>query len=173
MPYSADGQWQNWTATAATNATVWVTWAANTTVTTASTVAVWDQWTIQPTHVRQPSAEEITERQRVAAEQRQAAAEAAERARAILLENLDDSQRGELESDGHFHVETADGRRRYRLRPGSPPIRVQGEDGRRWSYCIHPLHSYPIDDVTLALKLLLDADEERFLQIANATAVRA
>jgi hypothetical protein len=182
LPLSADGVWNTWATTSATNTTVWVNWTATTSV-TASTTEVWQHW-IDYTgasgplvqsghHLRQPTPEELEQRQREAEERRIATEEARAKARQILLDNLTETQRREFDTDGHFHVETRDGQRRYRLSPGSLPLRVHGEDGRRWSYCIHPRESYPADDVALALKLLLEANEDEFLETANATELRA
>lgn len=91
------------------------------------------------------------------------------RARELLVSTLDRKQYREFEREGYFHVHTKDGVRAYRIRPGSPPLRVKGEDGLRWQYCIHPEFGYPSADVALAHKLLLESDEEEFLRIANAS----
>lgn len=93
--------------------------------------------------------------------------EIAAKARALLLSVLDEDQQQELEKVGHFHVHTKDGLRSYRLRPGSGPVRVKSEDGFQYSYCIHPPANYPADDTAVAQKLLLETDEESFLEIAN------
>lgn len=169
--------------TCSNSTTVWQNWAVNDTATAATTnltTLVWDAWnttvTTAGTYTPPPLTEEQVEANRLAAEQRKREAEkrgkeiaeAAARARALLLGVLAEPQREELERDGFFHVETRDGSRRYRLSPTGQPRRVQGEDGRQWSYCIHPDYGYPADDVVLAQKLLLEADEEAFLRIANA-----
>ena len=178
--------------TTSANDTVWVTWSATTNTTAVTATQVWESWTFPQNttggagiNISYPppaplTAEQEDEQRRRAEEARRKQEErnreqeaARARARELLLGVLDRKQQRELERDGHFHVETADGRRRYRLRPGRPPIRVHGEDGRRYSYCIHPSGHWPPDDVVVAHKLLLESDEAEFLRIANATAVRA
>jgi hypothetical protein len=191
--YTADttwGYWNNTSLTAASSTNIWNYWNQPINITAGTSIQIiWDQWIGtdaygqisvqgQPLPPIHPSAEEV-ERRRLENERRAAEAaeqikkveEARRKARAILLENISEEQRAELEKEGHFHVETRDGQRRYRLRPGRPPIRVAGEDGHQWSYCIHPRGNFPADDTTLALKLMLEADEDRFLSTANASRV--
>lgn len=173
--------------TASDSTQIWLTWTDATTTTAGTTMNTWNFWTADGTGdtwsfwidstvltttgyfsggaVIEPTAEQ-REQERC---RREDARQARERARQLLLDALTAKQRREFEADGCFHVVTKNGTRRYRLAPGSSPQRVRGEDGRRYSYCIHPVHSYPAEDVVLAHKLLLEADEERFLQIANAS----
>lgn len=183
--YGTDTAWEQW-ATTSTNVTsnvVWQTWAGTTASTTNITQQVWDWWATStgsgqytiPYQMPALTEEELAaaaERNRlaaIAAEERRAQRVVADKkARLLLLDCLEDEQKQELEKDGYFHVETRDGTRRYRLRPGGQPVRVHGEDGRHWAYCIHPDHGFPTDDVVLAQKLLLESDEEEFLRIANA-----
>lgn len=172
--------WTQWTASSSTNLTeVWGLWTSNFTNSTAATTqTVWLDWTGSSGPIvasqygyRQPTPEETEERRREAEERAGVVALAKTKARQLLRDVLDRNQRRELERDGHFHVQTRDGERVYRLKPGSPPERVKGEDGVRWSYCIHPRESYPADDTAAALKLLIEADEDEFLRIANASRV--
>lgn len=185
--------WNTWTATGYSNTTtvnlVWDAWCGtSTTITQSLTQDVWGYWTAndwatigggsytvpltEVVPLTEEQQAEVDERRRVAAiaaeERRLAVAAAKEKARILLLECLEDDQKEELEKDGYFHVETRNGTRRYRLRPGGQPVRVHGEDGRHWAYCIHPDFGYPEGDVVLAQKLLLESDEEEFLRIANA-----
>jgi hypothetical protein len=179
--------WTNGTIDYGTSSSqiVWQTWATTATDSTTITNVVWDAWSGMSVYntgyytQAAPLTEEQIEANRVRAEAAQAAAaerrvlEAAakERARKLLLEALADDQQAELLKDGFFHVETRDGTRRYRLSPTGQPKRVRGEDGLAWAYCIHPEYGYPQDDVVLAQKLMLEADEEAFLRIANARQV--
>lgn len=179
----------SFTMTDTTTGVVWDVWNDNYSLTTTSsqvsTTFIWTQWAnstgtyagdyIPPAALTEEQKAE-RERQRVAAAEQSRIREEQRKlksanARKLLLEALHDSQRQELERDGYFHVETRDGTRRYRLAPSRPPIRVHGEDGRRWSYCIHPEYGYPAEDVVLAQKLLLESDEAAFLSIANASAM--
>lgn len=172
---NGNGTWLQWnqTATSATNVTdVWLGWNQTTVTASTTNVAIWASWTGSGTTYYEPvelSPEDRERRQAEAAERTRLANEAKARARTLLLEVLDEQQRAELESDGHFHVHTRDGERTYRLKPGSPPQRIKGEDGSRWSYCIHPRESFPADDTAAALKLMIEAEEASFLDIANAT----
>src|ERR1051325_10786388 len=152
--------WPLWCTqgTAASNATVWNVWVDQTGM--PGPVIVSGQGWRQPT----PTAEELEERRRADEGGRRAIEAAKTRARELLLDALTETQQAEFEQDGHFTVVTRDGVRAYRLKPGSPPIRTRGEDGRRWSYCIHPRESYPAEDTALALKLLLETDEDEFLR---------
>lgn len=171
--------WVSWTATTNTASVTqpWSIWCQNgTTAATTVTQTIWLDWTTANGHVypnqqgyRQPTPEEQEARRLEAAERSRIVAAAKTKARQLLKEVLDRDQRRELEKDGHFHVQTRNGERVYRIKPGGQPERVKGEDGIRWSYCIHPRESYPADDAAAAFKLLIEADEDEFLRIANAT----
>lgn len=196
-PWPATGSdstmvWIQWTNTASTTSVTslqaWGYWnqgTANTTYATTITAdSTWSFWVdYSGTNYAEPAplTEEQIEARRVAQAEREArdAERRAEqeiiraRARELLESLLDRKQKAELRKDGHFHVHTKDGERTYRLQPGHPPRRVKDEDGRRFSYCIHPLEQFPAEDTTAALKLLIEADEDEFLRIANATPVHA
>lgn len=179
---SANATWLQWTGTTTSTQVsvrdIWDFWNQTQTG-TASTI--WQAWNstssggpvVLPTVPAREVSPEEQERLRVrAAERTRMFNEAKARARTLLLDVLDQKQRAEFARHGSFTVETKDGTRLYRLRPNSAPVRIKGEDGSQWSYCIHPEDSrYPAEDVTAALKLLLESDEERFLQIANASRV--
>ena len=99
----------------------------------------------------------------------QAESEAVKTAEALLLRNLNDEQRASWEKHRGFWV-TAKSGNRYWLdgqRPRGLPI-----DGPPQSYCIYSLDEnglhLPIGDQILAQKLLIEADEDRFLKVANA-----
>jgi hypothetical protein len=100
-------------------------------------------------------------------ERRQAASE---RARQLLLGELDPVQRAQFEVEGHFvHL----GRRgvRYRIRPFlSANIDVLRRTGKvRERLCVHPDGAYgmPVEDTMLAQLLHLRDDERALLKIAN------
>lgn len=168
--YAWPSQWLDGTyATAASSANltqfVWTTWQ------TQSSLGGYVPYEMPRETPEQTAARE--ERNRLAmadaSKRAQEHAQAAEKARALLIEHLDVKQREEYLKVGRFHVETKDGTRVYRLEPGRPPTRIKGEDGSRYTYCIHPREIYPQADTVLALKLLLEADEEQFLHTANAS----
>jgi heme exporter protein D len=91
--------------------------------------------------------------------------QARQRAEALLLAWLSPDQRAQYRSRrwrGRFEVTTAAGHR-YRVCPGG----VVGLDPRGWAYCIEATTPVPVADELLALKLLLETDEQRFLAIAH------
>lgn len=100
-------------------------------------------------------------------------AAASVKARELLLSLLTEHQRDEFTENGYFHVHTKDGERVYRLKPSASPVRVKGEDGSQYSYCIHPPAKYPPEDVTAAHLLMLETEEDEFLSTANATRLAA
>ena len=79
------------------------------------------------------------------------------------------AQRDQLEQGLGFDVLTPSGHR-YRIRPGNTVQRL--DPGGNWplySYCVRPDPTrgwLPEDDIALAQKLLLEADEETFLRRA-------
>ena len=165
---TADTIWADWTTTSAT------------TISNTSNI-VWDSWNTAGTYAFAGHTPPVLTEEQLAAQeaakivraeqaeiQRLERNAAAQKARELLLDNLDDQQVEEFADNGYFHVTTRDGERRYRLRPGGQPLRVAGEDGRQFAYCIHPAYGYPADDVVLAQKFLLESDEDAFLRIANA-----
>lgn len=182
-----DTIWVTWTDTASTTSVTslqaWDCWNQGTTVAYTATItsnSTWSYWVgLDGSNDYQPAplTEEQLEARRVAQAEREArdAERRAEqeiirgRARVLLESLLDRKQKAELRKEGHFHVHTKDGERTYRLKPGHPPLRVKSEDGNRYSYCIHPLEQFPAEDTAAALKLLIEADEDEFLRIANAT----
>ncbi len=100
---------------------------------------------------------------------------ASRRAEALLFEHLTDEQIEEWKASKQFHVQTREGERVYRIKRGRAGNIVLVKDGDREaerlaSFCIHEYHpdgSVPLEDNVLAQKLLLEADEDEFLRIAN------
>jgi hypothetical protein len=87
------------------------------------------------------------------------------RAEALLLAWLSPEQRAQYRSrrwHGRFEVVTAAGHR-YRVCPGG----VVRLDPRGAAYCIEATSRVPLADELLAIKLLLDTDERRFLATAH------
>ncbi len=165
---------------------IWSNWMVNGTSTgTSISNTVWTQWnthtvTYKPYYLppqRVPTPEE-QEALRVAEEARRAEwarqeevrkaeeAEAKRKARIVLEEHLNDEQRKQLADNAWFEVVTA--KATYRIRTGWSGNVDRIVDGRATDrYCIHPSESVPHEDNMLAQKLLLEADEEAFLRIAN------
>jgi hypothetical protein len=97
---------------------------------------------------------------------------ARERARDLLHRHLDPQQRESLEKQGAFLVHTKRGV--YRVQRGvAGNIQFLGKPGLQPSerYCIHVPHQFglPEEDHMLTQKLLLEADEDTFLRVANRT----
>jgi hypothetical protein len=170
----------------ATNSTVsstvtWTAAAANFTAAASSTATsftvltgavanlgtTWQDWTTTSS-ARWEAARAAA--RRVQAEQAEERRGAVVRARALLARHLSPTQRASLATRGWFEV-TADSGRRYQIHRGhAGNVLAVDEDGRAAaSYCIHPAGDYPDEDVMLAQKLWLDADEPGFLAVANVT----
>lgn len=103
------------------------------------------------------------------------------RAEQLLLENLTEQQRESWKHNRFFSVDSADGRRTYRIRSGItgnvlvirdadvPWHKPRRPDGVLRAYCCHltPNAQCPVEDNVLAQKLWLEAREEDFLAMAN------
>lgn len=99
--------------------------------------------------------------------QQEAAQEAEDKARELLLSCLDDEQRADYEAYEHFHVQVRN--KRYRITKKRVGNVYRIEEGRTVeSICIHPSGG-PLEDQMLSQKLMLETDEERFLRIGNRT----
>jgi len=166
-----------------TNA-VWLTWNQNTAVTAGTTNVInpwydegttaaltmdWTRWVTQ----QEETAEQRVERQRRQADHEQrtrdyAAARkaAAERAEKLLEACLSSGQRESLRKSGWFVVYTKSGRA-YQIRRGRARNVVEVNTKR--TYCCHPVDGVPDADTMLAQKLMLEADEESFLRLANVS----
>lgn len=171
--------------TSSTNDFVWRVWMnATSTALTLSNEQLWQNWnsnvllgTAMRIHAPAPppSPEVLAERARLDAEARERsariAAEAAaarDRAEQLLVEHLTPQQREQLRANGYFEVEVAG--KTYRIRRGRAGNVRQVIEGReKLQLCIHPTEMVPDADTMLAQKLLLEADEESFLRIANKT----
>jgi hypothetical protein len=185
---SASSVWTQWNylyysnavypATSGVTSSIWVQWnqAVTSAVTSVSTNTTWVNWngqyivggsnyypTIQPT--ADPAAAER------AAAWRKRVSQADDRAVRTLLEHLTPLQKEQYAKDKFFEVVSATSRRRYRISHGwAGNITVFDEQDRQVEkLCIHPSKQVPYADNLLAQKLLLEADEEKFLKIANHT----
>src|SRR5579864_9150400 len=90
------------------------------------------------------------------------------------MRHLDESQRRQYENSGMFHVFGKSGRI-YRILPRLGwSVEVFGRD---WAcittICIVPRVKCPIADHQLALKLIIETDEELVFKIGNLTFVQA
>lgn len=151
----------------------WVLWnQVYVTTTVTVTGNAWGRPEAELSEIELQLRREFEAEQRVRAEiDAKAALEAKVRARALLAENLSAAQRESLAKARHFIVHSPDGERRYEINQGRAGnvylLDVEGKRIKR--LCIHPTISCPDEDTMLAQKLLLEADEERFLRVANHT----
>ena len=172
--------WSNWMTTSTSNTvtfdnTVWSNWILPAQTTQPWTIQPW----VDPRTPEQIEAARVEQARRDAEWKAKADAVAAEkaaaaaRAQVILEEHLSAEQRKQLADNNWFEVITA--KRRYRIRRGwAGNVDGLGVDGRATDrYCIHPSEEVPHEDNMLAQKLLLEADEDMFLRIANRSQVYA
>lgn len=103
------------------------------------------------------------------------------RAAQLLLENLTEQQAKEWKTHKHFHIESVDGRRTYRIVYGiqgnvhvvqdkdCPPGTPRRTDGALRGYCCHLADpdECPVEDNLLAQKLWIQTREKEFLALAN------
>ena len=150
-------------------------------IVTASNSLIWSAWN---QGLGQPTGEQVREAQRRAQEQQaldtaryaqvrieQTAAN--QRAEKLLQETLTPKERVELAEKGFFTLESIskrDGQRRlYRISRGRSRNVHQVDDNGRVikTLCAHPMALVPDADTMLAQKLMLQADQDEFLRIAN------
>jgi hypothetical protein len=89
-------------------------------------------------------------------------------ARKTLLTLLSDRQKEQLAREEVFELRIDD--RIYRVRPGNTVQQLDAAGKVLCSFCIHPYPAegwIPEDDHAIAQKLLLEADEQEFLRLAN------
>jgi hypothetical protein len=107
---------------------------------------------------------------RIEQDRRRAEQEAKDRAEVLLLRYLSDKQKEDLRTKNYFLVEV--GGETYKIMRGFAGNvkmldKATGREAK--SFCIHPHERVPDADAMLAQKLLLEADTEKFLKIANVT----
>jgi hypothetical protein len=173
---STNAVWNTWTSTTAVTAVLppaWLEWNRNGTVLHSWPALERRQPPPLPPQLSPEAKWKLdrrtaidTRRQRVAALRKRVADRKAE---ALLLEHLDEAQRAEWAEKDSFTVYTAGGDRRWMIRRGLAG-NVYLMEPRMQRFCIHEYHPdgrVPLADNVLAQKLLLEADEQRFLEIAN------
>lgn len=175
---------------------IWREWATGTTATTIQS-EIWQGWNIQPPHpaVRAnihypeyappppPTPEQIAARekyQREQAEIREArrlrAFTADERAKALLMDHLDDQQKRDYEEKQAFDVEV-DGKT-YRVGQGTHGnvreiVMVGDKEVVVRRFCIPSrIHSMPEADVHLSQMLMIEGAMDEFERIANVSVYR-
>lgn len=189
----ADGTW-HWYRDSTTNTNTfttesntsgdpWSAWTINTGTSTSMSGAAWTTWNtgvmyfareyilLTPEQVAQAvgrAAAKAEER-----EKKRLASEA--RAKELLMLALDHLQRKDLEARGAFRLEvlSRDGAtRRYEITRGRAGnvYEIDAKGKRIAKFCAHPAVDCPDQDTMLAQKLMLEADEEAFLAVANRSA---
>jgi hypothetical protein len=151
------------------NARIWKLWATTNAVTNAwiptCEIYTFERRIVQPSR---PSIREANEAWAAAEGERKLARE---RAEMLLMENLMPAQREELKQNGYFTLRRIDekGTRFYRIHRGrSRNVEQVTEEGRRiMTLCAHPHENVPDADTMLAQKLMLMANEQEFLRVAN------
>lgn len=179
--YYATDTWSRWAtsnATTITSATdTWGYWNAATSG-TSTTNTVWLDWNgdgaAAPARIVRSAAAIAADDARRKEWNAQEAAhvklrEAAKaRAEKLLVENLSPIQRAQFSKERCFVVDGRNGLR-YRIRQGrSGNIDMVKADGTiQHRLCAHPREDVPDFDTMLAQKLMLEHDEDSFINLAN------
>lgn len=166
------------TTTSSSVVTQWVSWIN--VLDTSTSASAWTSWTIRDTYdFGEREIEQTTEQlAALEAERERKAAEKLVRERRaldLLMLALDEQQRRDLADRGCFYLEVIprDGSiRRYEIRRGRAGnvYQVDSEGKRIAKFCAHPAEFCPDPDTMLAQKLMIEADEEAFLALANRSA---
>jgi hypothetical protein len=168
-----------------TNGTVWNYWCGNAGSTASTTTTgIWYQWVNNSTGNSMPAAANIqqpyyrpepetAEQKRTREEERRKREEASkaaeEKSKALLLENLNQEQAKQYEKEKKFRLVAPSGKQ-YEFdctRKMHNIHHIDQSGGKKTEYCIYLTGDCPLPDNHLAQKLLLEADEPRFLKIAN------
>lgn len=96
------------------------------------------------------------------------------KAQKLLLSCLDETQRGDLDRANGFRVVSQTGELYWVAKGYAGNVYLLDQEGNRVrTFCIHSYgYELPDEDHMLAQKLLLETDEESFLQIANGSSAR-
>lgn len=178
--------WQTWNVSTTSNTSgtsniiTWTSWNNLSAIT--STSATWTGycrysgtgWT--EVNVRQETAAERQAReaqnklwQETYAKQEAEKKRAKLRARKLLVDHLSPEQRQDYEKQGFFYLYTNKGRK-YRIDQGTHGnVKLVDVTGLViGAYCAQPA-GVPDEDAMLAQKLMLEMDEEEFINVANFT----
>lgn len=164
--------WVSWNDTStstetSSSADVWYAWVNETTSTTSVTLSIPPR--IELTAEERAEQERLAlerERRRLEAQQKEDAA--IEKARQLLLEQLDEPNRERLHRERQIHVWSKSGKT-FKIKCGRQhnifELDSQGKEIRE--YCIHIRDAVPNFDNMLAQKLMIENREDDFLKIAN------
>jgi hypothetical protein len=158
----------------APSGTVWGNWVTDSNSTSGSITYSGNQPIRETEEQRQARLERearLKAEREAALREREAARRKAEE---LLRESLDEQQREQFDETKWFFVISQSGKR-YRVRRGwaGNIDELNEADEIVASYCIHPRERVPVEDSMLIQKLMLEADESRFLEIANRTGFNA
>ena len=179
---------------ASTSDCVWSMWVDTSNATSATTISsssdeIWISWTdgtsagnIIPQSYSPPPETEEQQQARLEREQRfREEREAAQREREtakckaeeLLRDSLNAEQLEQFDKTEWFFVIGQSGKC-YRIRHGwiGNVDELDQDDMVVAEYCIHPQIQVPVEDSMLVQKLMLEADESRFMEIANKTTHR-
>lgn len=183
---TATDTWPKWVVSASTTTATssiaqmqtWIQWANNYAIHAGGSGGnVIDQYYRERARPRprQMSAEELAlhaqyerDTERKYQEERTARIAAEAKAEQLLQRLLTAEQRDSLEKNQHFYLHSAG--KKYRIdrgRTGNVKL-VDERDEVIESYCIHP-SGVPDADTMAAQKLMLEADPETFVRVANIT----
>jgi len=189
------GEWYAWSNTATTSNASWTSWIVTSNALRDDTSgSMWTTWI----HNNMPEDQDLQvlrqeashwsnqeELDRAAAavvgleaeRERERAEETARQLRAneLLMAALDKQQREDFMHRGAFRLDvlSRDGtKRRYEIVRGRTGnvYQLDKAGNRIFNFCAHPQIACPNEDTMLAQKLMLEADEEEFLALANRSA---
>ena len=192
VPYCTTGAstgtvWTVWntgtTAASTTSAPTWNIWCEGTGSTTNTTMpttaGVWYLWTNSSGSATAPivmsyqpvpeTAEQRKAREDESRKREKVRLEAEEKAKKLLLDNLDQEQAEQYKKEKKFRV-TAPSGERYEFdctKRMHNVHRIDQSGMKKTEYCIYLTGDCPLPDNHLAQKLLLEHDEPRFLKTAN------
>lgn len=174
---SNDGIWSYWTTTGtdyagtSTTSSTWTTWVSN-----ARPEPIVYSQPYRPrelTPEQKEAQRQAAEQARLESERRQREQEEAKkRAEDLLVGCLTLAQRRQLKKRGSFVVKAQSGQH-YRVRRGHTVEELDKAGKPAATHCIHTRDYVPDFDTMLVQKLMLEANEDEFLRVANRTPVRA
>lgn len=173
MPVITSGSFPT-TNTVSTMCDTWIAWTADSTA--ATTTTTWDYWVdgtgytpakLTENQIRENNRIQTEREKRYLVEKKQREL-AINRAKALLLSSLTEEQAQQYDKDKSFIVIGHKTKRKYRVRHGRAG-NVDLLDGNRVRHrlCAHPELNVPDQDTMLAQKLMIECNEEHFLNLAN------
>lgn len=94
---------------------------------------------------------------------------AEEKAKKLLLENIDEENRKRYEKDKLIIVTAKKSNRVYQIKHGRSGnvVQLDAKNKPIKRFCMHPIAMVPDADTVLAQKLMLEHNEDEFLRLAN------